>query len=122
MIAESESEHVEDFPLIPIRRAPNTGNRIDFRNIGRRDAAQATLQAVPLIALQGMQMIDDFETGLGRRQIHGRDATQADELLTVFEIAAQIDDAVRGPQWMSFAKRLRGFEIAGDSLGIFFLE
>ena len=60
-----------------------------------------------------MQMINNFEAGLGRMQVYRRDAAQADELLGVLEIPAQIDDARRVRNRCRFAEGLSGFEDGG---------
>ena len=106
MIAETDAEHVEDFALIPVGPAPDARDRIDLRI----RAAQPALHAQPLIALDRMQMIDHFKARLGRMPVDRGHRAQADELLFVLEIAAQIDDPRRVGDERRFAERFDGFE------------
>src|SRR5215467_14676642 len=72
MIPELDPEQVECFPLKPVGRAPDTGNRVDFRIL----AAQPALQPQTLVTSDRLQVIDHLEAGFGRIQIHSRQGTQ----------------------------------------------
>ena len=52
MIAKFHAEQIEYFPLMPIGRAPNAVNRINFRI----RSAQAAFQTQPLVRINAVQM------------------------------------------------------------------
>src|ERR1022692_2467686 len=73
MVPEPHAEQIESFPLEPVRAAPHFRHGIDLRIAAR----QAALQAQPLVPVERVQMINDFEARLGRIQVHAGNCAQA---------------------------------------------
>ena len=88
MIEEANPEEIEDFALVPVGAAPDTGDRFNRR----LRAGQAALQPQTFVAFDGVKMIDQLKTRFSRLAIHGGDRAEADELLIVLQESADAGD------------------------------
>src|ERR1035437_6132815 len=111
MVEEADTEEVEHFALVPVGAAPDPGDGIDY-GIHAREAA---LEAQPLITLDAVQVVDDFEARLGGVAVDGGDRADADEFLIVLEESANAGDFGRS----DFQRQLAMFALAAvNGVGI----
>ena len=68
MVAKADTEEIESFALVPIGPAIDAHGRIDFRIFVR----YSRLDAKPLFARDGLQMVDHFKAGFGGESIDRR--------------------------------------------------
>src|SRR5260370_7982064 len=104
MIEEADAEEVEHFALIPVGATPDSGDGFNHRILAR----QAALQAQPLIAIDAVQVVDNFEARFGRIAIHRGNRAQADEFLIVLEKSADTADLAR----RNLHRKLAALELA----------
>src|ERR1022692_2639711 len=88
MVPEPHAEQIECFPLELVRAAPHFRHGIDLRIAAR----QAALQAQPLVPVERVQMINDFEARLGRIQVHAGNCAQAHKTQVVLQKPANAHD------------------------------